>query len=115
MKIIITALFLIYFSLPMFSQQKDSLSNETLKIIYSRKSVRHFTGKAIDMNILESLAKAGMAAPTAMNKQPWAFICIDRRSLLDSLNDKLPSAKMLEKAGGAIIVCGKPEDGYEGN
>lgn len=87
-------------------EQKMNSENHTLEIIHQRKSVRNFTDEKVSKEQLESLVKAGMAAPTAVNKQPWAFIAIDDRATLDQLGDALPYAKMAKKASAAIIVCG---------
>lgn len=78
-----------------------------LENIHSRKSVRHFVeGKTISKEDLDVLVRAGMAAPTAVNLQPWHFIVIDKREDLDSLQTGLPYAKMLAQASAAIVVCG---------
>jgi len=74
--------------------------------IFSRKSVRHFMESNVSRDQLELLMKAGMAAPSAKNQQPWAFIGITDHAILDPLADGLPFAKMLVQAGGAIVVCG---------
>jgi len=97
-------LVLIFFFYGWSSAQNNE--NQVLKTIFQRKSVRHFTGQKVSMDTLVLLAKAGMASPTAMNQQPWEFILITRPSLLDSIQDGLPYAKMLSKAGACIIVCG---------
>lgn len=83
--------------------------NETLKVIHSRKSVRHFTNQAVSKEQIELLLRAGMAAPTAVNRQPWAFYVVTRRETLDSLSEQLPYAKMLSQAQAAIVVCGDME------
>ncbi|WP_171593551.1 nitroreductase family protein [Marinifilum caeruleilacunae] len=88
------------------TEQKMNSENHTLEIIHQRKSVRNYTDEKVSKEQLENLVKAGMAAPTAVNKQPWAFIAIDDRSTLDQLGDALPYAKMTKKASAAIIVCG---------
>lgn len=80
--------------------------NQVMKNIFQRKSVRHFTGRVVGMDTLVLLAKAGMAAPTAMNRQPWDFILVNRASLIDSLQQGLPYARFLNQAGACIIVCG---------
>ena len=80
--------------------------NPTIATIYNRKSVRHFTNQMVSRKQLTELIRAGMAAPTAVNKQPWAFIAIDDRGMLDQLAEILPYAKMLKQATGAIVVCG---------
>ena len=46
------------------------------------------------------------AAPTAVNKQPWAFVVVDDRTVLDKLAAELPYAKMTAQAPLAIVVCG---------
>jgi nitroreductase len=78
-------------------------------VIMTRASARSFTGEAIPRETLLRLAKAGMAAPSAMNSQPWELVLVTDRLRLDELCAELPYAKMLEKAGGAIVVCGVPE------
>lgn len=80
--------------------------NETLKVIHNRKSVRSFTDQAVSKEQIELLLQAGMAAPTAVNRQPWAFYVVTARETLDSLSERLPYAKMLSQAQAAIVVCG---------
>ncbi len=84
-------------------------ANETLEVIHSRKSVRHFTGEPVSKVQIETLLRAGMAAPTAANRQPWVFYVVTQRETLDALGDKLPYAKMLSQVGTAIVVCGDME------
>jgi nitroreductase len=83
--------------------------DEVISVIAARKSVRNFTGASVSKGDLEKVLRAGMSAPTAMNKQPWSFIVVTDRKKLDTLSAGLPSAKMLSKAGAAIIVCTDPE------
>jgi nitroreductase len=80
-------------------------------VIMRRASARNFTGEAIPRETLLRIVRAGMAAPSAVNVQPWAFILVTDRLLLDELCAELPYAKMLEKAGAAVVVCGTPEKG----
>jgi nitroreductase len=95
--------------------QKGEKMGEVLNVIHSRKSVRHFTGQAVGEDLLEKIIRAGMAAPTAVNMQPWSFIAVRDRKTLDMLNEGLPYAKMLGIAGAAIIVCAIPDKAYEGS
>jgi nitroreductase len=74
--------------------------------IMSRRSIRQFSGELVKKEDLDIIVKAGMAAPTARNVQPWDFIIITDKEILKNLCEELPYAKMLEKAGAAIIVCG---------
>jgi nitroreductase len=70
-------------------------------VIMTRASVRSFTGEAIPHEALIRIAKAGMAAPSAMNVRPWAIVVVADRAKLGALRDSLPYAKMLDKAAGA--------------
>lgn len=83
--------------------------NETLETIHNRKSVRHFTDQPVSKDQVEVLLRAGMAAPTAVNRQPWAFYVVTQRETLDLLAEQLPYAKMLSQAQAAIVVCGDME------
>ncbi|TKG93670.1 nitroreductase family protein [Puteibacter caeruleilacunae] len=91
-------------------------NNNALSTIHNRKSVRRYSDQKVTKQQLEDLVRAGMAAPSAVNKQPWGFVAIDDREILDKLGDALPYAKMLKNATAAIIVCGnlrKALDGWE--
>jgi nitroreductase len=90
-------------------KEEKTMENETLNTISTRRSVRSFTGEAVSNEVLTEVLRAGMAAPTAVNMQPWAFIVVTNRKALDELCFKLPYAKMLDKAGAAIVVCGIPD------
>lgn len=93
-------------------QETINKDNETVKVkdmvsvIHNRKSVRNYTDQPVSKEQLELLVKAGMAAPSARNLQPWAFVVVQDRNVLNSLADSLPYAKMLKTAQAAIVVCG---------
>lgn len=95
-------------------ESKSHISNSAIDIIMRRKSVRAYTEQDIPKETLYLLVKAGMAAPTARNRQPWAFVIITDREILDALGDMLPSGRMLKKAPAAISVVGLPEEGSPG-
>ncbi len=79
--------------------------------IMTRTSVRQYTERPISADTLETLLKAGMAAPTAVNKQPWAFVVTTGRDALDSLATLQPR---LQTAAAAITVCGDMTRAIEG-
>ena len=82
---------------------------ETIDTIMNRKSVRTFERSKIERKDMDVILKAGMAAPSARNIQPWAFVVINDFKILDELAKGLPYAKMLRQAGAAIVVCGKED------
>jgi len=79
---------------------------EALEAIYTRRSIRQFTDQPVEAEKIESLLRAAMQAPSAHNKQPWHFLIINDRSLLNQIADFHPYAKMLYKAPLALAVCG---------
>ena len=75
--------------------------------IMTRTSIRAYTPQAISADTVEILLKAGMAAPTAVNKQPWHFVVINDKAKLNELAEANPrGGKMLKEAPLAIVVCG---------
>ncbi len=85
------------------------MKSDFLEILQARKSVRQYSDRKVTEEQLETLVRAGMAAPSAVNRQPWLFFAINDRVLLDALGDRLPYAKMLLQAPAAIVVCGNME------
>ena len=94
---------------PFVPDYSQRYANDALEVIHNRKSVRHFTDQPVSKKQLETLLRAGMAAPTAANRQPWVFYVVTERETLDALGEQLPYAKMLFQAQAAIIVCGDME------
>ena len=76
--------------------------------IMTRTSIRQFTSQPIAKDTLVSIVKAGMAAPSAVNLQPWSFIIVDEPEVLNKLNEAHPYSN-LKTATAAIIVCGLPD------
>ena len=75
--------------------------------IHARKSVRSYTSEPVTPEQVETLLRAAMAAPTAVNYQPWRFVVVTEREQLDAISEVLPYAKMMKQAPLAIIVCGE--------
>ena len=74
--------------------------------LLARRSVRDFTGDDVDIADIRALLEAGMAAPSARGLDPWRFVVVTDRKMLDRLADVHPYAKMLRQAGACIAVCG---------
>lgn len=81
-------------------------SKAVLENIAERKSVRKYLNKSVEEDKIDAILKAGMAAPSGMDRRPWEFIVVTNRGALDSMAAKLPYAKMLAEAPLAIVVCG---------
>ncbi len=79
---------------------------DLLEAIHTRRSIREYTDKKVPENIIEKLLGSAMDAPSAMNYQPWHFVVIDKREILDDMFKIQSHADMLKKAQFGILVCG---------
>ena len=84
-----------------------SNADAVLENIHSRKSVRQYTSEPVSETDIQTILKAAMAAPSAVNFQPWRFVVVTEREQLDAMAEILPYAKMLRQAPAAIVVCGE--------
>ena len=81
--------------------------------IATRASVRQFTDQPVPDAVMEEILRAGMAAPSAVNKQPWAFVVVTEPERIAALNEVHPYAN-LKTATAAVIVCGDMDKALEG-
>ncbi len=112
--ILATVIFLMFFAAVSGAAQEREI-DDVLTVIHNRKSVRHYLDKPVSKDDLLIIMKAGMAAPTAADKRPWAFVTVTDRALLDSLSHSSPTSKMVKDAGAAIIVCGDTRKALNSN
>jgi len=98
------------------SQKEEKIMNSksAIEVIHERTSIRNYTDQAVTREQLETIVKAGMAAPSAMNKQPWLFMVIEDKNVLNELGKDLRTSKMVQGAAAAIIVCGDLQKAGEG-
>lgn len=83
----------------------ETFNNEAYKNILTRTSVRRYSDEPVSPELQKALLRAGMSAPSGVNRQPWEFVLIDDKDRLKCLADALPYAKMAAKAPMAIAVC----------
>jgi len=80
--------------------------DDVFNVIYARRSIRAYTEEPVTGEQVELLLKAAMAAPSGSNLQPWHFVVVRKRDLLDRLAKTHQYAGLLRKAPLAIAVCG---------
>ena len=78
---------------------------DALDTILTRRSVRKYTKKPISDKIINELLEAAVSAPSAGDQQPWQFIIIDDRRILDEIPKVHPYSSMLKDAAKAILIC----------
>lgn len=90
-------------------------NNQAYNNIITRTSVRRFADRGVSAEQVEAVLRAGMSAPSGVNRQPWEFVVVDDRELLEELAANLPYAKMAAHAPLAIVTCGNSERFLEGD
>ena len=81
---------------------------ELLDVIHTRRSIRKYLDKPVPEDMIETILRAAMAAPSAGNQQPWHFVVITDRARLDAIPGFHPYSKMVLQTPVAILVCGDP-------
>jgi nitroreductase len=102
--------------------------------IHERRSVRSFTSKQLDPATVRTLLDAAVWAPTAVHEEPWVFVIVQDKTVLQSLSDRAktifaaeaprahpdqakrlldvlaqPDFNIFYNAGTLIIICGRPK------
>ena len=80
-----------------------------MKEIFHRTSVRKYLDQKVEKEKIELLLKAGMAAPSAGNQQPWEFYVVENKELLEKLSKTSPYAGCVKQAPLGIVACYKKE------
>ncbi len=79
---------------------------DAIEAIMTRRSIRTFSEQPIPAETVEVLLRAAMAAPSAMNEQPWHFVVVEDASSRERLSTVSQYAKPLARAPLGIVVCG---------
>jgi nitroreductase len=69
--------------------------------IMTRTSIRQYKDQPVEQEKIDIMLKAAMAAPTAVNLQPWHFIVITDKKTIGLLSGKQPTNAPL-----LIAMCG---------
>ncbi len=57
-------------------QDMISQSNELMREMLNRRSIRDFSSEEIPEMVIKNVLKTAMAAPSGANKQPWKFVVV---------------------------------------
>lgn len=78
---------------------------DLLELLLKRRSVRKYTGEPVGREELELILKAGLCSASGRNRKPWELVAVSDREMLERLSHcRDGAARMLEKAGSAILV-----------
>ena len=57
-------------------QDMITQSNELMREMLNRRSIRDFSSEEIPEMVIKNVLKTAMAAPSGANKQPWKFVVV---------------------------------------
>lgn len=73
--------------------------------ILTRRSIRKYTEEPVSEAETRKLLEAAMSAPSAANQQPWHFVVINDREILNKIPEILQYGQMSCEASMVIVVC----------
>lgn len=100
------------------------MQNEVVRTIMARRSVRRYKDKAVEHEKLALVAKCGINAPSAMNKQTWAVRVVESKEFIEATtrvfekeNPKMVNRdahfkNMYRNAPNIIVVACPDDDDY---
>ena len=86
--------------------------SDKLNFIFARRSIRTFAEGSIPKADIEQIIKAGMAAPSAINKRPWHVTVItDPETRMRIAGDQRHWQSC--KAAGAVLIVSGVKDRFQ--
>ena len=87
---------------------------EFLQLVNSRFSVRKYKSTPVEREKLLKILEAGRLAPSAVNFQPWHFIVIDDKKVLEEIH-QVYKRDWLNEAPVIIIACSDHRQSWKRN
>lgn len=85
---------------------------DAIEAIKMRCSVREFSQKPVDKDIIGKIIDCGRCAPTARKEEPWEFIAVIDKKMLKEIADITDHGKFIAMSAFAVIVCAKDTKYY---
>jgi len=81
--------------------------NAFISMIKERRSVREYTNKKIEREILEEIIDCARLAPSSRNMQPWNFLVVTHEETLLKISEFAAlGSPFIKNAAACIAVCG---------
>ena len=71
---------------------EDHPTNETIKTIMSRRSIRQYKAEPVSRETLMTIMECGINAPNGQNKQSWEVRIVDNPDLLAEMSEAMGAA-----------------------
>lgn len=89
---------------------QDSLKNQVVETIMTRRSVRQYKPQAVEREKMQTIVECGINAPNAMNKQPWEVRVVDNADYINGVTElyKKANPKAAEDPAFKNMFCNAP-------
>ena len=78
-----------------------------LEVVEKRKSVRKYSDRPVERELLDAIVKVAQTAPSSRNSKSSAFMIVEDRDILDALSQMRDyGSGLLAGAQAAIVVMG---------
>ncbi len=77
---------------------------DLLEGLYTRRSIRSYTGEPVTREELRKIIEAGTMAPSGLNNQPWRFVTIQDKDFLRRLAKLTKYSHVVGNAAACIVV-----------
>lgn len=117
--------------IPQIARPPGSAYPGVMQTISERHSVRAYKPDPVARKTIVELLRAAVKAPTAMHEEPWAFVVIQDRQVLNQLSARARASidyakrghlneffreesDIFYEAGTLILICAKPSNPFVG-
>ncbi len=83
-----------------------------MNAIFTRVSTRNFEARDVENGLIVKILRAAMAAPSAVNQQPWEFYVTREREIINKLSQVTPYATPAKNAPVVIVPCYRTDNLY---
>lgn len=77
---------------------------ELLDVIKSRRSIRKYKDEKPPIELINKCIEVALYAPSARNSQPWSFIVVKNKEVIQKLSKAQPYTKFLEDAPYVVVA-----------
>lgn len=98
--------FLILVIMNVFAQSFSFAEKTMIELLRNRRSIRKYTSQKVEAEKIEVLKEAALRSPSSKNINPWEFVFVDDKGLIEALKKCKPhGVTPLSTAPLAIVVC----------
>ncbi len=78
-----------------------------LEVIEKRHSVRKFSGRPVEREVLDALVRVAQTAPSSRNSRSTVFMIVDDKDTLEALSQMRDyGSSFMKEAAAAVVIVG---------